>query len=147
MKVFVNIDKSVEETTIEIKCNELSEEIKDMERMISLHVFAISGKKDQRIYPLHPRQIYYFDAIDHKVFAYTKEDVFEVSYKLYQLEEMFSQFFLRVNKNTLVNPRVIKSFQSSINGTMEAELLNKDKIVISRLYVANLKAMLKGDKR
>jgi DNA-binding LytR/AlgR family response regulator len=147
MKVLVTIDKEISETQVEIKCSELSEDIKDLERMISLHVFAISGKQEGRFYPLHPRHIYYFDAMDHKVFAYTKDEVYEVSYKLYQLEEMFAQYFLRVNKNTLVNPRVIKSFQSSINGRMEAQLLNQDKLVISRMYVANLKAMLKGDKR
>ncbi|HOI86158.1 MAG TPA: LytTR family DNA-binding domain-containing protein [Acholeplasmataceae bacterium] len=147
MKIKVKVVPELENIEVEIQCPKITPEVNDIERILSLNILTLQGKKDQRMYTLAPRDIYYFDALDHDVFAYTKDDIYEVNYKLYQLEDMLKDVFLRINKNTLVNPKMIKSFQSSINGRMEAELINKDRLVISRMYVKDLKAMLRGEKR
>jgi len=146
LKVTIRKVSELDEVCVEIQCQEVNQEVKDIERMLSLYALALPVKREGRNYTLTPREIYYFEAINHDVFAYTKEHVYEVSYKLYQLETMYQDLFIRVSKNTLVNPRVIQSFFSSINGRMEATLLNKERLVISRMYVANLKRALKGEK-
>jgi DNA-binding LytR/AlgR family response regulator len=145
MKIKIKIMPELDETEIIIQSKEMTSEIKNIERFISLYDLSLSVKKDDRNYSLSPSDIYYIDAIDHDVFVYTKDDVYETSYKLYQLEEMYPSILLRVNKNTLINHKMIHSFKSSINGRMEAELKNKDRIVISRMYVPKLKALLKGE--
>jgi DNA-binding LytR/AlgR family response regulator len=147
MKVKIKIDKELDETEIIIQSNKMTEEIKNIERFISLYDVSLSVKKNERNYTLSPSDIYYIDAMDHDVFVYTKDDVYETHYKLYQLEEMYPQLLLRVNKNTLVNFKMIHSFKSSINGRMEAELKNKDRINISRMYVPKLKELLKGENK
>ena len=145
MKIKVKIMPELDETEIIIQSKEMTSEIKNIERFISLYDLSLSVKKDDRNYSLSPTDIYYIDAIDHDVFVYTKDEVYETSYKLYQLEEMYPSILLRVNKNTLINHKMIHSFKTSINGRMEAELKNKDRIVISRMYVPKLKALLKGE--
>jgi DNA-binding LytR/AlgR family response regulator len=147
MKVKIKIDKELDETEIIIQSNEMTEEIKNIERFISLYDVSLSVKKNDRNYTLSPSDIYYIDAMDHDVFVYTKDDVYETNYKLYQLEEMYPSLLLRVNKNTLVNYKMIHSFKSSINGRMEAELKNRDRIIISRMYVPKLKELLKGENK
>jgi len=145
MKISVKIVPDMEEIEIIIQSKEMTKEIKNIERFISLYDVSLSVKKDQRNFSISPHDIYYIDAIDHDVFVYTKDDIYETNYKLYQLEAMYSSILLRVNKNTLINHKMIHSFKSSINGRMEAELKNKDRIVISRMYVPKLKALLKGE--
>lgn len=145
MKIKVEVVPNLEDVEVVIKSHEINEEVKNIERFVSLYVSSLLVKKDQRTVRLSPFDIYYVDALDHDVFVYTKNDVYETSYKLYQLEEMFSSILLRINKNTLVNYKMIKSFKSSLSGKMEAELKNKDRIVISRLYVPKLKKVLQGD--
>ncbi|TNF07623.1 MAG: LytTR family transcriptional regulator [Bacillota bacterium] len=145
MKVKVKIIPELDETEIIIQSKEMTSEIKNIERFISLYDLSLSVKKGDRNYTISPHEIYYIDAVDHDVFVYTKDDVYEINQKLYQLEEMYPSILLRVNKNTLINYKMIHSFKSSINGRMEAELKNKDRIVISRMYVPKLKALLKGE--
>ncbi len=145
MKVDVKVNLEVEEITIEIQCREITSEVKEIERLLSLYHLPLTGKKDDRFYKLIASEVYYIDAMNHEVFIYTKNDIYETNQKLYQLEEMFSSLFLRVNKNTLVNPKMIHSFKSSLNGRMEAELVNKDRLIISRMYVKKLKEVLRGE--
>ncbi|MDY0295552.1 MAG: LytTR family DNA-binding domain-containing protein [Acholeplasmataceae bacterium] len=147
MKIKVKIVPEMDDIVVEIQSHTLTKEVKDIERYLSLYDLSLQGKKNDRIYTLSPQDVYYFDAIDHDVFAYTKDDMFEVNYKLYQLEEMYHTLFLRVNKNTLVNLKMIQSFKASLNGRMEAELKNKDRIMISRMYVPKLKQLLKGENK
>jgi DNA-binding LytR/AlgR family response regulator len=103
------------------------------------------GHIDQRKYQIPLNQIFYFDTADEKTFAYTKDKVYDINYRLYQLEDMFDESpFLRVNKNTILNIKKVKSFKSTINGRMEAKLINEERIKISRRYVPNLKKRLGG---
>jgi DNA-binding LytR/AlgR family response regulator len=146
MKVKIQEISGFDHIEVEIKCSKITSEVKNIERLLSLYYLPLQGKRNDRFYPLILKDIYYFDALDHDVFAYTRDEIYEVSFKLYQLEENYQTLFLRVNKNTLVNPKMIKSFKSSINGRMEAELLNGDKIIISRMYVKGLKQLLGGAK-
>lgn len=147
MKIKIKVVPDLDDIQIEIQSKTISKEVKEIERYLSLYDLSLQGKKDDRIYTLSPQDIYYFDAIDHDVFAYTKDDIFQVNYKLYQLEEKYHVLFLRINKNTLVNLKMIQSFKSSINGRMEAELKNKDRLIISRMYVPKLKQALKGENK
>lgn len=145
MKIKINVVEDLDDIEVVIQTKEITSEVKNIERFISLYDVSFQVKKNDRFFNVSPKDVYYVDAVDHDVFVYTKDDTYETSYKLYQLEEMFTSLLLRVNKNTLVNIKKIESFKSSLNGRMEAELKNKDKIVISRMYVSQLKKALKGE--
>ena len=53
---------------------------------ISLLIIDYGEVLDKQSYILNPMDIYYIETIDNKVFAYTKNKVYELSYKLYVLE-------------------------------------------------------------
>ena len=80
---------------------------------------------------------------DDKVFAYTKDCVYETKAKLYQLEEELpvSDFF-RANKPVIVNLDKIDSLAPAFGGGFEATLENGYKVVVSRNYLNELKEML-----
>ncbi len=147
MKISIVESTKIEETEVIIKCKEKNEQIIEIERSLTYLNRIITGKIDGRNYTLKPQQIYYFDSIDNRVFAYTKSNVYEVNQKLYQIETMFDDTpFIRINKSMILNIDKIISFSSAINGRMEATLRNNEKVVISRKYVPILKQLLGGQK-
>lgn len=86
------------------------------------------------------KSVYYFESVDNKVFAYSENDVLEVKYKLYELEELLSGTdFLRISKAVIVNLSKVRRLNPSLNGRFEADLKNGEKVIISRQYVPHLK--------
>ncbi|WP_341274701.1 LytTR family DNA-binding domain-containing protein [Clostridium beijerinckii] len=83
------------------------------------------------------------ESIDRKVFIYTKTQTYEISEKLYVLEEQLASIdFIRISKSLLLNINKIHSFYPKLSGNLEALLTNNEKVIISRRYVANLKNKL-----
>lgn len=145
MKISVEEHPKIEEIEIVIKCQTKNEQTTNILKTLTYLNKTITAKKGDRNFALTPDKIYYFDSIDNRVFAYTKVDVFDVSLKLYQLEDILENTpFIRVSKNCILNTQKIRSFSTSINGRMEATLMNKEKIIISRKYVRVLRQKLGG---
>lgn len=147
MKIRVEENPKTEETEVVIICKSKDDEVKEILKTISYLDKTIVGKLDGRMFSLTPDKILYFESIDNKTFAYTNEQIYDINLKLYQLEELLIDApFLRVNKNTIVNVKKIRSFRSTINGRMETTLVSGDKLKISRMYVSQLKDMIGGNK-
>ena len=78
-------------------------------------------------------------------FLYTAKQVYETKQKLYELEELLKEkYFLRVSKSLLLNLMKIRSIKPALNGRFLAILQSGEEIIISRKYVPELKAALKG---
>lgn len=104
---------------------------------------SVAVSQNDTIHMLATKDIYYFDAVDNRVFAYTKDKNFEIKMKLYEIEEDPSfGSFLRVSKNTVVNIKKINRLNPEFNGRFEAKLMNGESIIISRAYVPALKKKL-----
>lgn len=102
----------------------------------------ISGFRDDERIPLRLSQIYYFEAVDDKCFAYTKDSCLEIKGRLYEIEQSLDFRFFRCSKSMICNIRKIKSVKAESNARMRAELLNGEIVVISRSYVKELKKKL-----
>lgn len=88
-------------------------------------------------------EIYYFESVDDKVFAYAENDVAEVKWKLYELEERLAGGdFIRIAKSIILNLSKVKRFAPYMGGRFEALLENGEKVLISRQYVPELKKVL-----
>ena len=144
MKITI-IDKEPDEADeIIVKCSSLDEGlVRFINTFKSTKNGRISFYKDDRIVFLKIEEIYYFDYVDHKVFAYTKDEVFQCRLKLYELEDLLkSSDFFRASKSVLVNLKRLKSLSPAFGGRFEALLDNGYKIIISRMYVQDLKDKL-----
>ncbi len=145
MKIKVEEILNQEETEVIVRCFSVDEEVKKLISTLRLFEEHLLGKLNDRTYPLHPKQIFYFESVDNKVFAYTEKETYETTYKLYELEDLLKNTsFLRVNKTTILDAGKITSFRSAINGRMEAILKNGEKIIVSRTYVGAIKMILGG---
>ncbi|MFP4187156.1 MAG: LytTR family DNA-binding domain-containing protein [Acholeplasmataceae bacterium] len=143
MKINLKRQPSFGEPVVTIECDEQDDTIQEI--LNCLDASLVTGKKNGRTFVFKPNQIYYVESIEDAGYLYTKDDIFDCKYRLYEAEKM-SPFFIRVNKQTVLNYRKIKAFKSTYNGKLEATLLNGDRIEISRNYVKALKAVLEGGK-
>ena len=148
MKVVLEKVTKPEEEGAQIKAVEFTEEIKNAVDLLENNCRSIlvtkmhEERSSGETYMLGTNLIYYTESIDKRTYVYTKEMCYETKYRLYELEDILSSNFLRVSKSLVVNIRKISSVRSELNGRMNAELLNGEKIVISRSYVKDLKRKL-----
>ena len=87
----------------------------------------IIGYMDNKLVKLSPKDIYYFESVDNKVFAYTQNAVYEVRKKLYEIEKDFSHTdLLRISKSVIVIFAIVSDFRAVFNVRFEANLKNQE---------------------
>lgn len=147
MKTVINQISEKADEMVTIDCCEITQEIVNLRDFAESVGDCISGMTEGKSVILPLSDILYFEAVDEKVFAYTKGDVADVRGRLYEYEERLSaKGFARISKSVLVHLNKIKSIAPSPGRKYEAELLNGERVIISRQYAADLKRILLGGK-
>lgn len=143
MKISIEeINKELVEEIL-IRCHEVDDEIYEIVNKLETENLIVLGYQHDRVHRIKLNDIYYFEAVDGKVFIYCKDNVFEVKQKLYELEELCKEKnCFRASKSTILNLAKISSIYPSISGRFEAVLDNGERAVVSRQYVPVLKNML-----
>ena len=135
MKITIETPKPGEQDEVIIRCAEVDDKL--MRLIYALREDErLTGYLEDKIVKLSLKDIYYFEAVDNKIFAYVSEETYEIHRKLYELEHTD---FLRISKSAIVNTSKIAYVKPIFNGRFEAKLKNGEKIIISRQYVAELK--------
>lgn len=108
---------------------------------------VIVGYGSQKeMYQIRLDAIYYFEAVDENVYAYTKDSVFEVKRRLYQIEEKVTSFsFIRISKSLLVNTKKIVSVTNESGGRGKVLLMNDEVVIASRFYYKDVVNTIKGE--
>lgn len=143
MKITIETPRPGEEDEIIVRCVALDEQLMKLIYAFKMRQDKITGYVEDKIVKLEPKEIFYFESVDNKVFAYTDKGVYEVRRKLYEIEEDFTHMdFLRISKSSIVNVAKIAYLRPIFNGRFEAKLKNDEKIIISRQYIVDLKKKL-----
>jgi len=131
---------------LEIHCHTLSDEVKEIIAFLKSRNGQLTGTVDDTMYEIPVSDIYYIEAVENKLFIYTKSKVYETKQKLYELEEILKEkHFLRISKSMLLNLMKVSSIKPSLNSRFIAVLYSGEQVIISRKYVPELKKALKGD--
>lgn len=129
-----------------IRCRAVTDEVREIESFVKSRAGSITGTSDEKQYEIAVTDICYIESVDGKTFLYTGDGVYETAYRIYELEELLkAKHFLRISKPMLVNLMKIRSIQPAFNGRFTAVLHSGEKVIISRNYVKQLKAALKGE--
>jgi DNA-binding LytR/AlgR family response regulator len=132
-----------QEAEIIIRCHAIDEGVHKIINRIKTPEDNVIGHQGNQIHRIAPKEIYYFEAVDNKVFIYTKSQVYESKQKLYEIEEVYERsHFLRTSKSIIMNIKKIKYVSPAYNGRFEACFDNGEKQIISRQYVGALKKKL-----
>lgn len=143
MKITIETPRPGEEDEIIVRCASLDDKLLQLISSFRTEQDKLTGYLEDKIVKLSPRDIFYFESVDNKVFAYTGKGVYEIHKKLYELEAEYENTdFLRISKSSIVNIAKIAYIRPIFNGRFEAKLKNEEKIIISRQYVLELKKKL-----
>lgn len=146
MKIKIEVDKDITEREIIIKTREITEEILELEKMISSilkkHLDIEFYKEDTEFF-LKFEDILFFQTEMNTVYSHTSDDLYSVKYKLYELEEILPVYFTRISKSTIVNLKEISSIKRNLGSASNITFYNSHKInFVSRHYYKNFKEKL-----
>ena len=136
MKVtIVDVGPDEEEELI-LKCRSLDESLVEIINRFKQGGGKLTAYQDGNMFFIEPEEVFYFESVEQKVFAYCKSEVYQVKSKLYELlDELPGWKFVRVSKSVILNLNKIKSLTPAFSGRYEALLKNGEKVIISRQYV------------
>lgn len=82
--------------------------------------------------------IYYFEIIEHKIYAYTESDVYRINcMNMEQLKAKVKDYgFYQINVRTLVNIKHVKNYKIQRGSRRRIILDNEDVLISSRHYKA-----------
>ena len=104
MKITIQDRPDGEEDEIIVRCRHLDDRMLKMIYALKEGQEKITVLREGRFVQILPKDIYYFEAVDNKVFVYLEKDVYECKLKLYELEQRFAETdFFRATKSTIVN--------------------------------------------
>ncbi|MEE1010884.1 MAG: LytTR family DNA-binding domain-containing protein [Acutalibacteraceae bacterium] len=141
MKFRLIIDNNREEEVIVYshKESDLTDEIR---RLVENEANEIIGYIEREAYKLSTSEIYCVVAEDNNVYAITEKSRFRVKLRLYQLEEILGDDFVKINQSCIVNIRKIRKFDSSLGGMLKVVLTNGYSDYVSRRNIRYVKERL-----
>lgn len=143
MKITIEDRQDGGEDEIIIRCKQIDEHLLKLVYALKAGQEKLTATKGTDIVQVMPKEIFYFEAVDNKVFLYLEKDVYETKQKLYELEERFrGTDFVRVSKSVILNLSKVKTLSPAFNGRFEATMKNGEKLIVSRAYVPVLKEKL-----
>ncbi|PKP19048.1 MAG: hypothetical protein CVU05_12185, partial [Bacteroidetes bacterium HGW-Bacteroidetes-21] len=99
MKIKINRHPQFGEPEITIDCDEKDNSIQQIIELIQQPTIDFNGKKEDKMFVFQATEVYYVESIEDQCFLYTKDDVFDCKYRLYEVENK-NEDFVKVNKNT-----------------------------------------------
>lgn len=143
MKIQFLKDETQSSDEIIIKYSEDSEiidRLKKYSQEINKEYCKIELYKNDVQYFVEVDKILFFETEDNKIMAHTKDDMFLSKYKLYELEELLPEQFLRVSKSTIVNTNHVYSIDRNVTSSSCITFAGTYKnIYVSRRYYKEFK--------
>lgn len=131
MKCFVTIDKDVEEK-VDIYAHEYYSLIDQIKQIVDNEQLSLIGYRDNETIPLSINKIQRFYIENSKVYCSDDQKTYLLKQRLYQIEEIVKESFVKVNQSCLVNVSYIQCFKSSWNGSLVVVLKNGEEDYVSR---------------
>lgn len=135
MKLIKTRDESLKENFLELHYNTIDAETETvLERLKSSFVY-IEGTAGERKVTVALTDIFYFETVDRKTFAYTDEACVEVKEALRDIIDAHTEAgFVRVSKSCIVNIYKIKKLEGDMNMRVIIFLKNGEKLIMNRSY-------------
>lgn len=146
MKVSIRSIENPDDEQVIIECTEITKEIEEIRAFALSKGRGLTGiAEGQRVERLSIEDIYYFEAVDEKAFAYTKGSVYEIRKRLYELEKEYENcYFIRISKSLVINLLKLESISPALSGRFTARMKNGEKLIISRKYAPDVISRVMG---
>lgn len=141
MKFSLVIDTERQEEVI-VYCHKESQLTDDIRELLSAKKFTFLGQNEGEYKKLEAEDIYCFTVEDNKVFAHCENDKYKIKERLYKIEEMLPEFYVKINQSAIINIKKIDSFHSGFTATLTVKLKNGYTDYVSRRNLKNVKERL-----
>lgn len=144
VKVKIEVSTAVTEPYAVIHTDRITEEISQAAALLESGIpkDVITVMDSERIIVLHLDEIYMVRVENEKTIVYTKKEKYHSSKRLYELETLLGNGFMRISKSVLVNLDYLGCVEPSFGGVMLLVLKNGCKDYISRKYLPAFKKYL-----
>lgn len=143
MKIKINIDKDIDETSVIINAAKMS---KDIDNLVSIINNAsdknLVGYKDELVYFIPRDEVVRFYIYDKMVKLETMTVTYNVKSTLRGLEETLERNFIRISNSEIINLRYISHVDLSDRGTIKIVFKNNQYTYASRRNVGLIKERL-----
>ena len=146
MKIKIELDSDLTEDEVIIRCSKVDTSIQKIQTAIldiSMQNKQMIFLKDGKEYYFPIEEVLFFETNNMRIDSHTKNDVFQVKYKLYELENVLPSNFVRVSKSTILNVNKIHSIDRNIVSSSLVQFYNTHKqVYVSRYYYKQLREQL-----
>ena len=132
MKVELQISADIDEPYIVIHTSKITPEINQLMELFQSSGNVITVTDNDQLIVLEPSEIYMLRMEDERLNVYCQQKKYVSGKRLYEMERLLGNGFMRISKSTLINLKQISRVESSFHGTMLVILKNGNKDYISR---------------
>lgn len=135
MKIIKTKEENLSENYIELHYSRIDQETEEVLNRINTSMEYVEGKQNGQTLSVRVSDIFYWEVVDRKTFAYTKQDCLEVKITLNEILTTYGDAgFLRISKSTVVNVHKIRKLKGDMNMRVAVILDNDEKIIMNRGY-------------
>jgi hypothetical protein len=101
---------------------------------------TVFGKKNNLMHKMKVENIFYFEALDKKVYAISKNGEYEVNQRLFEIEEMYAEKrFMRISKSIVINMDKIASVKMEEDRSCKVFFSPQTFVRVSRNYIKDFR--------
>ena len=138
MKCYTYINDTEEEKVL-IYAHDRTRLVEDIESLVLSSEVDLTGNCDTEIIKIDINDVACFISENNKVYALIGDKKYQIRYRLYQIEELNLNMFIKINQSCLANKTKIKRFETTIGGALKVVFKNGYIDFISRRELKNVK--------
>ena len=143
MKISINVEEEIKDIEVVISCSRLTPEIEKVLATLRMMERQLLVKKGEETYILDVSKVIYLESVDRRTFVYTRENVYESGFKLYELEQQLEECgFFRASKSCVAALRYIRSLKTDVNRKIKVTMENGEQIMVYRQYAEEIRKKL-----
>lgn len=141
MKFKTIIKEDVEEY-VEIYAKKRTKLIDQIESLCSNDEIELIGYFEDESCLLNVNEVQRIYVENDKTYVSIEDKKYRIKYRLYQIEELLNDDFIKINQSCLININYIQKFKTSWGGSLLVQLKNKDVDYVSRRQTKVVKERL-----
>lgn len=141
MKLEIHINPENEEKVL-IFAKSRNETVIEIEKIVLNNGVDIVGYHDDEIIKINLNSVTCFITGDNKTYAIVGDKKYIIKTRLYKIEEMLNDSFIKINQSCIANIKKIKTFKAPLTGAMNVIFKNGYVDYISRRELKNVKERL-----
>lgn len=142
MKVKLQISDEYTDSEAEIRTNRMTEEVEAAVDFLQNPNRIITVYSDDRMVVLKAAEIYVVRVENDRTVLYTKGHSYSSGKRLYELQKLLGNKFMRISKSALVNLNYLGHVEAEFGGMMLLTMKNGSREYVSRHYLPEFRKYL-----